>query len=345
MSTDSNDEIKPHIGAMQQYTDYKKRRELWGQALIKDRKTLGMNQTQFAEALSKSDYLKDISQQAVARWEAGATPRKETYDGLCKFLKGTFGHLEMSSETLAINLALTIDEMPKFSNVSDPRSTELQYNKLAVQVFMEQLQEDTGLKYLVTEALTTEYSSEAFETWWTNSSPERINRWCKNAMELSDPIQSALNETQRRALVGAPKTQGQVFEIALTALLPESLKKNINVLVSRGINERNYDYFSNKVVAEFKYLPEHRSPSFAISQYAPEIVALKLSETLAFNQKKVYVLFLVHPNASPHVDFNPRFHSLVADCAALGIHVIMVNHTNAAVSHLMYFEDANKSET
>ena len=89
MSTDSNDEIKPPIGAMQQYTDYKKRRELWGQALIKDRKTLGMNQTQFAEALSKSDYLKDISQQAVARWEAGAIPRKETYDGLCKLKSKT----------------------------------------------------------------------------------------------------------------------------------------------------------------------------------------------------------------------------------------------------------------
>lgn len=344
MSTESEDTQQTASRAMQQFTNYKKRRELWGQALINDRNALGMTQTQFAEALSNSDYLKDVKQQAVARWEAGATPRKETYEGLRKYLTVKFANIEKQSETLAIDLALTPDEMPGFSYVSDPRNPEPQYTKEEVRDYMEELQADTGLKYLVTIALQTEYSTEAFENYWNNTPTGRIDRWYKTAKELADPIHTPLNESERRKLLGTHQTQGQVLENLLRVYLPEHLRKNLAVYVSRGINERRYDYFSNKVVAEFKYLPEHRSPSFAISQYAPEIVALKLAETLAFGQKKIYALFLIHANSSSHEDFNPRVHSLVADCAALGIHLILVNSANSVVSFITRYEDGNKPE-
>ena len=312
------------------------RRRQWGEALIKDRKFLALNQTEFAIELSKSQNI-SVNQQSVARWESGAAPRKDTYDALCRYLNTVLKDHNYESQVLKADLPPSWAFAAWVSNHTTDTKTERWKND--VYTLMESLSFDEVNQHLIKDLFPTGFSLKGFEDWWESTQLELKVKWYENARQIDLDHRFKSNEEQGSSNL----TRHNHLEHLLADLLKKPLNNNLQVALKRGINERVYDYFSNKLVAEVKYLPDNRPPSFAIASHAPEIVALKLAETLAFGQNKTYALFLMHHNAGAHEDFNAKYHSLVADCAALGVHLVLVNSVKAIATFITRCEAANET--
>lgn len=337
----------------------------FAQALVWDRETLGLTQTQLAEAI-------DISQQAIARWEGGQSfPRKAAYNKLIDYLtvrSEQMGRNCLTREAPSPQPGMLTEKIHDFleeqeygdgpkatpehikaitdfldvlNKVKDETNPNIEFNLVENDIlhFIEQMVEIPELKDRVTSTFGSNPNEKSVELWLKEQDSRSLKQWVNETRELlikHHGFDSKIIESNRFEKYNHPDRIRKELEVNLHA----AFRKSIDVMVQRGINSKQYDYFSQNVVAEFKMLHPYRPPSFNINQYAPAVVSLMLAKTMSFGQNKTYYLFLLHSNLTDADDLAVRMQSLQLDCSSLGIHVLLVKSIKQASTAIQAAEEA-----
>lgn len=338
----------------------------FAQALIWDREKLGLTQSQLAEAI-------DISQQAIARWEGGQSfPRKGAYNKLISFLTARSEQLGKECLTKDAPMPLPgllserLQEFLEDQEISDgPKATperikattefldvlnktkaeanpnlEFELVENDVWFFVKEMRGIHGpLRDHVLRVFGDDATETKVEKWIKNTEPAKVKSWMDESRELLIAHYGTKRKTAEGVLFERYNHPDRIPK-ELRDNIHAAFWKNINVMVQRGINSKQYDYFSQNVVAEFKMLHPFRPPSFNINQYAPAVVSLMLAKTMSFGQHKTYYLFLLHNNQMEEDVMSVRMQSLQLDCSSLGIHVLLVRNIKQAAGAIQLSEEA-----
>jgi transcriptional regulator with XRE-family HTH domain len=336
----------------------------FAQALIWDRDTLGLTQSQLAEAI-------DISQQAIARWEGGQSfPRKAAYNKLINYLTARSEQMGKECRTKEAPMplpGLLTEELQSFLEEQEkgtgPKATperikattefldavnktkaeanlNIEFELIAndIRHFINELDVIPELKGRVTSTFGSNPNDDDIEKWVKKQDAQGLKQWVSDTRELLVKHYGIKRKTVESALFERFNHPDRISK-ELRDNIHSAFWKNIEVLVERGINSKRHDYFSNNVVAEFKMLHPFRPPSFNISQYAPAVVSLMLAKTMSFGQNKTYFLFLLHNNQAEEDVMAVRMQSLQLDCSSLGIHVLMVKNIKQAAMTIQLAEE------
>jgi transcriptional regulator with XRE-family HTH domain len=336
----------------------------FAQALMRDRETLGLTQGQLAEAIG-------ISQQAIARWEGGQSfPRTSTYNKLVNHLQircEQMGKQSLTKDTPTPMPGLLSDKLQEFlesqNEGSGPKASPERLeaitdfldnvNKLKAETnlniehplidndiwhFIKELVAIPELKGRVTKAFGSNPTDATVRAWINQNQAKDIKTWIDESRELL-----VKHYGFKRSVIDANLFEKENAPDRISQGIRDNIHaafwKNIGVMVQRGINSKQYDYFSNNVVAEFKMLHPFRPPSFNINQYAPAVVSLMLAKTMSFGQNKTYFLFLLHNKQIEEDVIAVRMQSLQLDCSSLGIHVLMVKNIKQAAMSIQLAEE------
>jgi transcriptional regulator with XRE-family HTH domain len=336
----------------------------FAQALIWDREALNLTQTQLAEAI-------EISQQAIARWEGGQSfPRKGAYNKLIDYLTARseqMGRNCLTREAPTPQPGLLSERLNEFleaqeegtgpkatperikaitdfldtvNKVKDDTNPNVEFNLVENDIwhFIEQMVVVPELKDRVTSTFGSNPNEKSVELWLKQQDTHNLKQWVNETRELlikHHGFDSKIVDASRFERYNHPDRIRKALEVNLHA----AFHNNLDVMVQRGINHKQYDYFSQNVVAEFKMLHPYRPPSFNINQYAPAVVSLMLAKTMSFGQNKTYFLFLIHNNQTEEDVTTVRMQSLQLDCSSLGIHVLMVKNIKQAAMAIQLAEE------
>lgn len=344
----------------------------FAKALMSDREALGLTQGQLAEAIG-------ISQQAIARWEGGQSfPRTSTYNKLVNHLQIRCEQMGKQSQTKDAPTpmpGLLSDRLHEFLEAqnegSGPKASPERLeaitdfldkvNKLKAETnlniehplidndiwhFIKELVAIPELKGRVTEAFGSSPTDATVRAWINKHQAKDIKTWIDESRELLKNYPKTFTKSKSLETVFLERYNApERISKELRENIHASLWKNIDVMVQRGINSKQHDYFSQNVVAEFKMLHPFRPPSFNINQYAPSVVSLMLAKTMSFGYDKKYYLFLLQNNLRDEDAMMVRMQSLQLDCSSLGIHVLLVKNMKLAATHIQEAEEAAESSS
>jgi transcriptional regulator with XRE-family HTH domain len=337
----------------------------FAQALMLDREALGLTQGQLAQAIG-------ISQQAIARWEGGQSfPRRGAHNSLINFLSARSEQLGRECLTreapmplpgvLSERLQEFLEEQEKgtgpkatperieaisgfldgINKIKAEASQQIEYELIENDVwfFVKEMREIHGpLRDHVIRILGDDATEKKVEQWIKKTDPTIVKKWIDESRELLIKHYGHTRKTVEAVQFERYNHPDRIGK-ELRENIHAAFWKNIDVMVQRGINSKQHDYFSQNVVAEFKMLHPFRPPSFNINQYAPAVVSLMLAKTMSFGQNKTYFLFLLHNNQAEEDVMAVRMQSLQLDCSSLGIHVLLVKNIKQAAMAIQLAEE------
>ena len=331
-----------------------------GKAIQNDRQALGWSQQELAERVG-------VTQQAIARWELDqSVPRKNKHEKLVQELEVACGKINRPADVTNASRPAPTFISDRLTDLMrgigkgkfEDQNAEERYNAVmnlwdrvsalpqqiipGQELYLEendllslakQLHESPTLRGLGREVFGLDPSESAVKEHLAANAMKDFDygKWARRVRELLWEEFNKARGYDTKTIGAAPSLSPQADQLViLRENLHASLWNNLNVSVERGINHRNYDYFSNHVVAEVKTLHAHRPPSFSINAYAPEVVSLMLAKTMSFGQHKEYLLLLVYEDMSKYEDISYRLIGLQHDCSSLGIRAILLKSTMQA---------------